>query len=210
MATQPFPRSLSRILAACACAAGLLACGGDSPGDDDGVAVPAGDHDTYSGGPPGGVLVALVEGEPDDLNPLTYTSSPAFQAVRLMFRGLARRDSTLSGYQPDLAESWELRPDSTLVLHLRRDVHWHDGVPVTAEDVVFTIDRQREPRTAAPRIADVAHGAAAAATGAAVAATGGELTLSGTTSELLGAAWAVIQPVATMVVFSVVFGRLLR
>jgi peptide/nickel transport system substrate-binding protein len=163
MATLSYPRSLTRILSLCACAAGLLACGGDSPGGQGDAAVPTGDHDTYSGGPPGGVLVALVEGEPDDLNPLTYTSSPAFQAVRLMFRGLARRDSTLGGYQPDLAESWELRPDSTLVLHLRRDVHWHDGVPVTADDVVFTIERQREPRTAAPRIADVAAVASAAA-----------------------------------------------
>ena len=114
------------------------------------------DHDTYSGGPPGGVLVALVEGEPEDLNPVTYTSSPAFQAVRLMFRGLARRDSTLSGYQPDLARSWELRPDSTLIFHLRDDVRWHDGVPVTADDVVFTIERQMDPLTAAPRQADVA------------------------------------------------------
>src|SRR5690606_35477844 len=117
---------------------------------------PPGGYDTYSGGPPGGVLVALVEGEPDDLNPVTYTAWPAFQAVRLMFRGLARRDSTLSGYQPDLARSWELRPDSTLIFHLRDDVHWHDGTPVTAEDVVFTIERQSDERTAAPRMADVA------------------------------------------------------
>src|SRR5690606_8308229 len=121
------------------------AAGGDDPGG----------FDTYSGGPPGGVLVALVEGEPDDLNPVTYTSSPAFQAVRLMFRGPARRDSTLSGYQPDLARSWELRADSTLVFQLRNDVRWHDGTPVTADDVVFTIERQGDPRTASPRIADV-------------------------------------------------------
>lgn len=135
----------------------VAACGGDSRGGsaDEGDA-PAGGYDTYSGGPPGGVLVALVEGEPEDLNPVTYTSSPAFQAVRLMFRGIARRDSTLSGYQPDLAESWELREDSTLVLHLRHGVHWHDGVPVTADDVVFTIERQKDPATASPRLADVA------------------------------------------------------
>ena len=140
----------------------LGGCGGDGPGAEPG-SVAAGDHDTFSGGPPGGVLVALVEGEPDDLNPVTYTSSPAFQAVRLMFRGLARRDSTLSGYQPDLAESWELQPDSTLVLNLRRDVRWHDGVPVTAADVVFTIERQKNPTTASPRIADVAAVASATA-----------------------------------------------
>jgi peptide/nickel transport system substrate-binding protein len=136
-------------------AAALPACG---PGDAGprGPDEPVGDHPTFSGGPPGGVLVALTEGEPDELNPLTFNSNPAYQAIRLMFRGLARRDSTLSNYVPDLARSWELQPDSTLVLQLRDDVRWHDGTPVTAEDVVFTIQRQMEPETASPRQADVA------------------------------------------------------
>lgn len=138
--------------------AAALAIGACSSDDGGGAsqAETDGDHNTVSGGPAGGVLVVLVEGEPDELNPLTFSSTPAFWAVHLMFRSLARRDSTLSGYQPDLAESWELRPDSTLVLNLRRDVLWHDGVPVTADDVVFTIDRQRDERTASPRQADVA------------------------------------------------------
>ncbi len=135
--------------------AGLMACGGDAapPAGDAGT---AGDHDTFSGGPPGGVLVVLADREPDELNPLTYSSTPAFQAVHLMFRSLARRDSTLSGYTPDLARSWRFDADSTLILELRNDVHWHDGTRVTAEDVVFTIDRQRDPVTASPRQADVA------------------------------------------------------
>lgn len=154
----------ARPLSFCVGLLAIAACGGDAPDRAGDAEVPAGGYETYSGGPPGGVLVALVEGEPDDLNPVTYTSSPAFQAVRLMFRGLARRDSTLSGYQPDLARSWELRSDSTLVLHLRDDVRWHDGTPVTAEDVVFTIERQGEPRTASPRIADVAAVTGATAT----------------------------------------------
>ncbi len=130
----------------------LAACGGDEPGT--GTAVLS-DVPTFGGGPAGGVLVALVDGEPDDLNPLTYSSNPAYQAIRLMFRGLARRDSALVGYEPDLATSWELRPDSTVVLTLRTDVRWHDGVPVTAEDVAFTIERQRDPVVASPRQADV-------------------------------------------------------
>lgn len=136
-------------------AVALAGCGGDDTRQDI-PAEPAGGYDTYSGGPPGGTVVVLSDREPDDLNPLTFNSNPAFQAVHLMFRALAWRDSTLSNYAPDLAESWELRPDSTLVLHLRDDVLWHDGVPVTAEDVVFTIRIQKEARTASPRQADVA------------------------------------------------------
>jgi peptide/nickel transport system substrate-binding protein len=114
------------------------------------------DARTFGGGPPGGVLVALADGEPDDLNPLTYSSLPAHQAVRLMFRALARRDSTLSGYQPDLALSWEVTSDSIVLLRLRDDAFWHDGRPVTAGDVAFTIDSQRDAAVASPRQADVA------------------------------------------------------
>jgi peptide/nickel transport system substrate-binding protein len=132
----------------------LFACSGDSSrGKDSGA--PADNHATLGGGPPGGTLVVLADREPDQLNPLTFQSTPAYQAVHLMFRALARRDSTLSGYAPDLAQAWHLEPDSTLILDLRKDVFWDDGKHVTSDDVVFTIDRQRDPVTASPRKADV-------------------------------------------------------
>jgi peptide/nickel transport system substrate-binding protein len=132
----------------------LGGCGGDDAPDS--AERQTGEYRTLGGGPPGGVVVVLLEGEPDELNPLTYSSLPAYQAVHLLFRSLARRDTTLSGYRPDLALSWELRPDSTVVLRLRPDVRWHDGRPVTAEDVVFTIEMQKDERTASSRQADVA------------------------------------------------------
>lgn len=151
-------RSLAapRLLGAAALALALSACGGGdarSGGGDEGDA----GAKTYSGGPAGGTAVVVPpEGrEPDELNPLTFESAPASQVVHLVFRALARRDSTLSGYQPDLAQSWELRPDSTLVVRLRPDVKWHDGRPVRAEDVVFTIERQKAEETASPRQGDV-------------------------------------------------------
>jgi peptide/nickel transport system substrate-binding protein len=148
---------LKRILLAtsfiCAAAAVTACSGGDN---DKGGASDGKKYATASGGPPGGTLVVLADREPDQLNPLTFTSSPGYQAVHLMFRALARRDSTLSGYAPDLATSWNVEPDSTLVLQLRHDVRWEDSVPVTAEDVVFTIERQRDPETASPRRPDVA------------------------------------------------------
>lgn len=137
-------------LAACL----LLACGGD--GDDRGREPGAAAGETLSGGPAGGALIVLADREPDQLNPVTFNSTPAYHAVHLMFRALALRDTTLSGYQPDLATSWELENDTTVVIELRRDVRWHDGAPVTAEDVVFTIERQRDPATGSPRQADVA------------------------------------------------------
>jgi ABC-type transport system substrate-binding protein len=41
----------------------------------------------------------------------------------------------------DLAESWELQPDGvTYIFHLYENAMWHDGTPVTAEDVVYSMD----------------------------------------------------------------------
>jgi len=45
-----------------------------------------------------------------------------------------------------LAESWEHSPDyRTWTVHLRQGVRWHDGVPVTAGDVKFTMDLYMHP-----------------------------------------------------------------
>jgi peptide/nickel transport system substrate-binding protein len=143
------PTALAALLA-------LAACGGDraSPAGD---TAGSGDYNTIGGGPPGGTLVVLADREPDELNPLTFNTYPANQVTHLLFRTLAWRDSTLSGYQPDLARSWELSPDSAaLILHLRDDIRWHDGVPVTAEDVVWSLARQQDPAVASPRQPDIA------------------------------------------------------
>ena len=45
-----------------------------------------------------------------------------------------------------LAESWEHTPDyRTWTIRLRKDVRWHDGVPVTAHDIKFTVDLYAHP-----------------------------------------------------------------
>lgn len=153
--TRLRPLALRGALPAAVLALFVAACGG---GDERRAVALDPNARTFTGAPAGGMAVVIPpEGrEPDELNPLTFESAPASQVVHLIFRALARRDSTLSGYQPDLAESWELRPDSTAVIRLRPDVKWHDGRPVTAEDVVFTIERQKADETASPRKGDVA------------------------------------------------------
>lgn len=47
-----------------------------------------------------------------------------------------------------LAQSWEHSLDyRTWTIHLRKDVHWQDGVPVTAQDIKFTLDLLSNPRS---------------------------------------------------------------
>ena len=128
----------------------LAACGGggDQPGQRGAGGVddtpPAGNFNTLGGGPPGGTLVVLSEGDADNLNPLTFDSNPAYQLVHLMFRALARRDSTLSNYTPDFLERWEQKDPTTVILHVRPGIKWHDGVPTSAEDIVYTINLQKD------------------------------------------------------------------
>ncbi len=49
-------------------------------------------------------------------------------------------------FEGRLARSWEHSPDyRTWTIHLRTDVRWHDGVPVTAHDIKFTLDLLAHP-----------------------------------------------------------------
>jgi peptide/nickel transport system substrate-binding protein len=58
------------------------------------------------------------------------------------------------GFVPLLAKRWTRRDSLTLVFELDPRARWHDGAPVTARDVVFTMRRARD-REIAPRLAHV-------------------------------------------------------
>jgi peptide/nickel transport system substrate-binding protein len=57
-----------------------------------------------------------------------------------------------AGFTPQLARSWTRRDSVTLVFELDPRARWHDGAPVTSRDVVFTMQRARNP-SIAPRVA---------------------------------------------------------
>ena len=90
------------------------------------------------------------------INPLLTTHPLAKQVQRyVLFTTLVRHDSALA-ITPYLAESWEWSGDRrSLTLRLRSDLQWHDGRPTTAEDVAFTLDAARDPRTGYPRASEL-------------------------------------------------------
>jgi len=54
-------------------------------------------------------------------------------------------------FAPSLATRWETSADGRVItFHLRPDARWSDGVPITADDVRFTFDVQRDERISAP------------------------------------------------------------
>ena len=94
--------------------------------------------------PQGGSYTEALIGSLQRLNPLLdYYNSADRDIDRLVYSRLVTFDD--SGLpQGDLAESWGVSQDGTVYnLALRPDVKWHDGEPLTAADVVFTVDMMR-------------------------------------------------------------------
>ena len=80
----------------------------------------------------------LIESSPNNLDLRQGTDAQSERIGALIYEGLARRNDHFQ-MQPSLALHWE-RPDPlTWVFHLRRNVRFHDGTPLTAADVVWSI-----------------------------------------------------------------------
>lgn len=94
----------------------------------------------------GGTYRESAVGEPRYLNPiLTNANDLDDDITRLVYSSLFKLDNTMH-LQNDLATSYEISEDqTTYTVHLRQDVHWHDGQPFTADDVVFTIRSIQTP-----------------------------------------------------------------
>jgi peptide/nickel transport system substrate-binding protein len=97
----------------------------------------------------GGIYTEALVGSFSRLNPLLDLNNPADRDVdRLLFSSLLRFDSR-GIPQPDLAESWGVSADGTIYnVTLRADAAWHDGSPVTSEDVLFTLNLLRSEYSA--------------------------------------------------------------
>ncbi|MGD2253633.1 MAG: peptide ABC transporter substrate-binding protein [Anaerolineales bacterium] len=91
---------------------------------------------------PGGAYSEGVVGSISRLNPILDAFNQVDRDVdRLIYSGLVRFDSR-GIPQPDLAESWSVSADATLyTFTMREDAIWHDGQPVTADDVIFTFSK---------------------------------------------------------------------
>ena len=91
--------------------------------------------------PKGGTLVLPAVYAMDSASP-TFKPPGYLQAYDVL---LERAGDELSGYYGNLAESVALSADRrTLVFRLRPEARWHDGTPITATDVKFSLDTFRD------------------------------------------------------------------
>jgi peptide/nickel transport system substrate-binding protein len=96
-----------------------------------------------------GATVLFASGaDLQSINPLLTVHPLARQVQRyVLLTTLARYDSSMTP-RPYLARSWHWSQDHrTLTFDLQTGVRWHDGVPTTAWDVVWTLNTARDPAT---------------------------------------------------------------
>jgi len=99
----------------------------------------------------GGVYAEGLIGSMLRLNPLLdYYNNVDRDVDRLLFSGLVRFDDR-GLPQGDLADSWGISRDGMVYnFSIRQTAKWHDGAPVTSDDVIFTIERMREDGSPLP------------------------------------------------------------
>ena len=94
----------------------------------------------------GGILREGVLRSPKSINPLFISTNDTDRdLVALIYARLFHYDAD-GNLKPELADSYEVSEDGkSYTVSLRQDVRWHDGTPLTADDVRFTIQTIQDP-----------------------------------------------------------------
>lgn len=102
----------------------------------------------------GGSLSEGLIGSPRFINPVLAVSDADRDLTALIYSGLLK--ATPQGdYVPDLASHWDVNQDGlTYTLYIRPDATFHDGTPVTADDVIFTIQKTQDSALKSPQQAN--------------------------------------------------------
>ena len=132
-ATRPRILGAGMIALAVAAATGAAGCGGSAtPGSGSGT------------GPAVSTLVIANAVKVDTLDPEANSVNESIWLDQNLYSRLLQPNSTGTGLLPDLASSWGIAANGlTYTFRLRPDAKFSNGSPVTASDVVFSIQRSR-------------------------------------------------------------------
>ena len=94
----------------------------------------------------GGVIREGLLRPPERINPLFLSNNDTDRDISmLLFSRLFTYDAD-GALQPEIAESYSISEDGrSYSVSLKKDVKWHDGEPLTADDVVFTVKSIQDP-----------------------------------------------------------------
>jgi ABC-type transport system substrate-binding protein len=88
-------------------------------------------------------LVVLIESAPANLDPRVGKDAQSERIGELIFDSLVRKDDHFN-ITPGIAERWETPDPRTYIFHLHHGIRFHDGRPLTARDVKWTLDTMRD------------------------------------------------------------------
>jgi peptide/nickel transport system substrate-binding protein len=131
----------------------LVSC---KPADDKESALSEDEYTKYSDSEPvdGDWLIYNIGAEPGTLNPITATD--AYESTingGNIYETLVKRDNVTLQVVPLLADSWEISEDKLVyTFFIKRGIKWHDGVPLTAHDVVFSYQKIMDPKVDSPHL----------------------------------------------------------
>lgn len=99
----------------------------------------------------GGTITEGIIGTPTLVNPVLALSDADKDLTSIVYSGLMRK--TPEGtFIPDLAESYTVSEDGmTYTFILRKNAKFQNGIAVTADDIIFTIDKIKDPLIKSPR-----------------------------------------------------------
>jgi peptide/nickel transport system substrate-binding protein len=92
-----------------------------------------------------------LPGEPATLDPHVQWDTDSYSVYRNIFDNLVTRDGS-GRIVPQIATSWTYLDDRTVEFVIRGDVKFHDGSPLTAEDVVYSVRRIIDPAFKSPQL----------------------------------------------------------
>lgn len=102
----------------------------------------------------GGTLTEGLIGTPRFVNPVLATTNTDQTLTELLYAGLLKHAQT-DGYSPELAREYSVSNDGkTYTVELKKGLTWHDGQAITAEDVIFTVQKIRNESLRSPKGAD--------------------------------------------------------
>lgn len=88
-----------------------------------------------------------LETAPTTLNALSSTDAYASRVQAYVLESLLERNVDTYEWEPSLATKWDISKDGTVfTFTLREGVQWHDGKPLTVEDVKFSFDAIMDPK----------------------------------------------------------------
>ncbi len=98
----------------------------------------------------GGSLFLGVVGVPRFINPILANSEADLNLVSLIYSGLMRKNSN-GALIPDLAEKYEISTNGLIyTFTLKDNLYFQDGKSITADDIIFTINKVKDSITKSP------------------------------------------------------------